>query len=218
MAISVGVYHIAIVAGLVCTAIALLSTAAVIIVIHQIPWNSHILLISSTSWAIFLYNIGFIISLAPHPTLLANIIGEIIRMFFGIALNSYCTLIVLDVLHLVYFRDIFDVMKHKKYIHSFVFLLCAPLPIAYLWCAMHNRPYMYVRFTYIGFRIFLVLVNLVATSTCIYLMKQRDSGNSDPSPEQKAIKVLTYRLIFYPLFEIIARVAGDWYQSTFSLA
>ena len=115
-----GVFILAIVLGIV----GVFSSSMVIILVNRMPWSAHTMLLFFMSFWLIVYDGSFAISVVcigsahDQPGIhdwdwKLREFAAVLRIFSGVALTSYCLLIGFIIFYVVYYRDVFNSLKHK---------------------------------------------------------------------------------------------------------
>jgi hypothetical protein len=183
--------------------------------IGKLPYNSHIFLLTWLSASILIYDV-FLCTLVSENKIV-YLIATTILIAAGIIIGLTCALISFNVYYVVAYRKIFEILMHKASIYTATGSLTLFVSLLYLIAActkQHNVARLALEQIYVWLRILLICTSFVLLISVAYFLQMwRSLDSLGPiTPAEKATRAISFRLMWYPWFEVFVRVASFAYE------
>jgi hypothetical protein len=194
-----------------------------IFIIHRMKVSTgHILLILYMEYAQTLYDVTFFFSNVDVGYYAVSV-ANIFQIIFGICSSLLSNWMAYIILHIVIYRQKFDVFKNFKFILLSSFLPGFINAIVYAVAVIPKENesddlvtisilylYYYIRFASIIF-------NFVIVSIILYKIDLMSSKTVHKSDQEIAIRTVARRMILYPIVQAISRSGYSWYEVRLNL-
>lgn len=193
-------------------------------IIHlQHKWNGYLFLILNLSVSQAFYDISILLN-----PLCYNVNGEtdsiafpllqFLRYTSGVSATLWTNFILFQIIYVVYYMKVIDARDYWWYLLLFVFGVSVTVALISIFISM-LRLYYWIRIVLIVLNIIMYIFLQVRLhqidreqnsanrmSWISYFCTTKSKQNQDP------IKVLAYRLVYYPIVQILSRTAVAWYE------
>lgn len=197
--------------------VSILCSWVTILVIYKMKrFNGLLLLIANLAFSQSMYDLSILMQVGTGNVVVAY---YALRTFFGLTTTFLTNVISFIVLYLVFWIKVFDV---TKLLYKLLLIIAIPSLIITIIdvdaTVNYGAPtdvnlFNGITSTYFWLRIASICVNVVIYGVMsIKLINRRDNTGETSTLDNDPIKALAYRMLFYPVVQIITRFGAAWYE------
>lgn len=205
--------------NLVTTIIGSVSSLLTILLIRRVNvTNGHVVLVLIMSYYQLAYDLTFFFSNVDCGEYISNI-ANFFQLLGGVSGSLVSNWIAFIALYIVYYRAKFDVMKNLRLIQWSCFLPGFANALFFVSVAQPDDTkendflvYVSVIYVYYYIRLATIVVNFLLCSFTAYWIYKRRSTIGVATDSEIAIRILSRRMIYYPIIQAIGRAGYSWYE------